>query len=87
MRSAKKDPPIVVRKSLEGGAEVTIIADQIKAIDEGVKKLLAGPISQKGLIALIAHAAPTYDGGRAVSMRDIRLVLEGLQNLKKVYLK
>lgn len=68
----------------ENPMPVEILAEHIKAISEGVKKLMAGPLNEKAIVLLIQHAIP---GTAGVRVTDIRAVLNALENLERVYLK
>jgi hypothetical protein len=66
---------------------VEIIADHIKTISEGMKKLLNGPLNEKALFLLIQNAAPTFRNGRKISLTEISTVIEGIESLEKTYLR
>ena len=69
---------------------VEVLADSIKAIADGVKRLRAGRLNDRALYLLIQHACPsvgpkyTY---RNVTQAEVKAVLEGIANLEKEYLK
>ncbi len=63
-----------------------VIADEIRAISQGIKKLRDGRLSERALIVLITHATPTV-GYAKVSGKTVKAVLEGMESLERVYLK
>ena len=68
---------------------VEILASSIIAIADGVRKLRSGPLNDRALCLLIQHAAPNV-GGRGysqLSIKEIRAVFEGIDNLKTSYIK
>lgn len=74
------------------GEEITVevMAQSIKAISEGVKKLKSTRLNDKALYLLIQHAAPNV-GGRfgdaKIGMTEIKGVIEGIENLEATFLK
>lgn len=66
---------------------VEVMAESIKAISTGIKKLIAGPLNEKALILLIQHATPGIGYSGKPSAKEIRNVLEGIESLEKVYLR
>jgi uncharacterized phage protein gp47/JayE len=69
-------------------AEVTEdIAEEIKTISEGVKRLLNGKLNRKAIIFLIQHAAPGMKYGHQITVSQINAVLEGIESLGDKYLK
>ena len=77
---------------VQGEKEVSIevIANSVKAISDGIRKLRGGPLNDRALILLIQHAAPNH-GGRygnsTLTQKEVRAVLEGIEALEKTYLK
>lgn len=57
-----------------------MIADQIKAISDGTKRLMSGRLNKKALLLLLSHSS-------GCSQRQVSSVLDSLQNLEKRYLK
>lgn len=86
----KKKPTTVIND-----AEMTtaVLASEVKAISEGVKKLRRGKLTDDTLILLIQHAAPNVRRGNRsftatpIPAKVIRAVLEGLENLGTAHLK
>jgi len=67
---------------------VEVIADHIKAISEGIRKLRSGPLNDKALLLLIQHAAPSVTRSNSkLPMSDIRAVLDGIESLEATYLR
>lgn len=82
----KKKPDLKVIQDSDP-MPIEIMAEHIRAISEGIKKLRSGPLTEKALILLIQHATPyLYTGGR-VNVSHIKVVLEGIESLEKKYLK
>ena len=78
-----KKPQEVIFTQEENPIPVEILAEHIKAISEGVKTLMAGPLNEKAIVLLIQHAIP----GTAVKVTDIRAVIRALERLETTYLK
>lgn len=71
-------------KQVEGKeVHAEVLAQSIKAIADGIKKLRNGSLNDKALVLLIQHAIP-YN---TVSQKDIKAVLAGIENLEATYLK
>ena len=67
-----------------------ILADSIKSISIGMKKLLDSPLKLNALHLLIQHASSGYRVGystRKPTITEIKAVIEGINNLEKAYLK
>jgi hypothetical protein len=58
-----------------------ILADDIRAVAEGVTKLLAGSLTERTLCLLIA------DASKGVSPKHVKAVLLGMSLLQSVHLK
>ena len=80
----------VVQKDELKPMPVEVIAESIKAIAEGIRKVRNGPLNDKALLLLIQHAAPNT-GGRynqsKIGLTEIRAVIEGIESLEATYLK
>lgn len=69
---------------------IEVIAESIVSISQGVQKLLAGPLNQNALELLITNACPKAGKGysaKSMCVRDVRAVLQGLQQLESEYIK
>jgi hypothetical protein len=81
---------VIVKQDEAKPVPVEVLAASIKAIAEGTRKLLDGPLNEKALLLLIQHAAPAV-GGRysnsKVGITEIKAVLEGMASLETAYLK
>lgn len=81
---------VTVKQGEDEQVPVDVIASSIKAISEGVSKLMSGSLNEKAVVLLIQHAAPNV-GGRygqsKVGTTEIRAVLGGIQSLEQTYLK
>lgn len=77
--------------SPEDSVPVEVIAQSIKAIAEGVEKLRKGPLNERAIILLIQHACPSVKVGRysgtPISARTVKAVLDGMEQLKREYLR
>lgn len=73
----------------EAPIAVEVIADCIVAIADGVKKLRAGKLNDKALYLLIQHACPVMGRfpAKKPGMAEVKAVIEGMESLKRVYLK
>ena len=85
------DKKIIVKQDAEKPMPVEILAEAIKAISDGIKKLRSGRLNERALILLIQHAAPTVRTGRytrtTITAKTVKTVLEGIGNLESEYLK
>lgn len=82
--------PVVVKQDKDAPVPVEVLAAGILAISEGVKKLRAGRLNDNALVLLITHAAPGVGRGYAkkkISAKEVRAVLEGIEQLEATYLK
>lgn len=66
---------------------VEVIAESIKSISDGVKKMRSGPLSDNAIYLLIHHASPSVGYSGKPSMKQVRSVIEGMESLEKTYLK
>lgn len=87
-----KSPAVRVVIPPESVLTTEIIAEHLVAMSDGIKKLLAGPLTEDTLVLLIQQAAPTVPGSRGylrvkVGTRDIKAVLRGIEALAKAHLK
>lgn len=80
----------VVQKDETKPMPVEIIAESIKAISDGIRRLRGGPLNDKAILLLIQHAAPNasrrYNQNK-VGLTEIRAVIEGIESLEATYLK
>lgn len=77
---------VKITQDKEKPVPVEVIAADIQAISQGIKKLRQGPLNDNALYLLIQHAAPTV-GQRPVSKQQIKAVLAGIEALESEYLK
>ncbi len=84
-----KKVKVVVKQNEEKPVPVEVIADSIKSISEGIKKLRSGPLNDKALMLLIQHAAPTKGSYsyQKITIGEIKAVLDGIEGLEEFYLK
>lgn len=80
---------VAVKQDPEKEVPTEVLADAILAISEGVKKLRAGRLQDRTLCMLIADAAPDYGKHpkKAVSQRDVKAVLDGIEALVATHIK
>lgn len=72
--------PVAVRQDETKPVPVEVLAESIRHISEGVRKLRAGPLNDKALLLLIHHST-------GVAQRDIKAVLDGIESLDTAYLR
>jgi hypothetical protein len=87
-----KAAPVIVKQPEIDPVPLEVLAESIVAISAGVKALRATRITDKALYMLIAHAAPKLSPGKygtkvPPTVRQVRAVLEGIENLEREYLK
>lgn len=78
---------IKVTQNEEAPIAVEVIADSIKGISEGIKKLRSTKLNDKGLFILIHHACGSTYANPRPSVKTIMTVLEGIESLERTYLK
>lgn len=69
---------------------VEVLAESVRAISDGVKKLRASNLNDKALVLLIQHASPAVIYGykrNPITAQQVRAVLEGMESLEREYLK
>ena len=66
---------------------VEILAESIKAISDGVKKMRSGPLSDNAIYLLVHHASPSSGYSGKPTLKQVRSVIEGMESLEKTYLK
>lgn len=67
---------------------IEVMAQSIRSISSGIKKLLAGPLNSTALILLIQNACPSGSfGGRKPTRKEVEGVLDGIESLERAYLK
>jgi hypothetical protein len=81
-----KNSPIKITQTEEVPMPVVVIAGHVAEISKGIKKLQSGPMNDRALFLLIQHAIPAQRGG-AVSIRTIKAVIQGINDLERTYLK
>lgn len=92
MTSARKTGQAVIKQNDEAPVPVEVLAESIKAISAGVKRLRNGKLKDDALFLLIQHAAPTVPKGHGrastkPTIREIKAVLAGMESLEAAYLK
>jgi hypothetical protein len=84
---AKKTIP-VIKQDDQKPVPIEILAQQIGAIADGIKKLRSGPIKDDTLVLLIQNACPSVKGSYSKpTITEIRSVLDGIENLRRAHLK
>lgn len=79
--------PVSVKQDPENPVPVEVLAESIKAIAQGVRKLREGQLNDRCLFLLIQHAAPTDGRGRMLAIGDIKAVFAGIEGLEAEYLR
>lgn len=74
---------IVVKQDDTNPVPVEVLATEIKALAEGVRKLRAGPLNDNALLVLVQNAAPAG----TLSRSTIRTVFNAIDSLERTYLK
>lgn len=64
------------------------LAQEISSLSEGVKKLLAGRLTDRALVTLIHDALPIAKyGGKVANRSQIKEILQAASSLKELYIK
>lgn len=67
---------------------VDLLADEIVAISQGIRKLREGRLTDKALYLLIQHASPApRKYGQKIGLAEIRAVFDGIERLETTFLK
>lgn len=87
-----KKTEVKVIQDEENVVTVEVLADAIKSISDGIKKLRGGRLNDEALIMLIQHATPSVRrpgryGKAKLSPKAIKAVLNGMESLEQQYLK
>lgn len=69
-----------IKKDDQGQPADVILAEHIVSIDTNIKRLLGGPLKRETIVLLL------HDSTK-VTRRDINAVLNGLDSLRKQYVK
>lgn len=82
---------IEVKQKPENEVPTEVLASSIVEISNGIKKLRSGRLNDRALFLLIQDAAPNGGGGSRgygkVGIREIKAVLEGIENLEAAFLR
>jgi hypothetical protein len=81
---------IKVIQDEENLVAVEVLANEIVAISQGIKKLRSGRLNDKCLILLIQNASPCVgrrQGYSKIGTTEIKGVLEGIESLESTFLK
>lgn len=81
---------VIVKQDELEPVPVEVLAESIKAIADGVKKLRAGPLNDRALFLLIQKASPMVGKGynrKPITEKEVRAVIEGMESLESTYLK
>lgn len=78
--------PVVIKQQPDNVVPTEVLADCIKQISDGMKKLRTGRLTDRALLLLIQNAAPTV-GNKPISMKTIAAVIHGIEGLEAAYLK
>ena len=76
----KKEKLVVTQKESKEEITVEVLAQSIKDISDGVKKLRSGRLNDKAIILLIQKSS-------GVGAGTVKRVIDGMQSLEKEFLK
>lgn len=79
--------PVTVKQDAEKPVPVEVLAESIKTIAQGIRRLREGPLNDRCLFLLIQQAAPTNARYKKLSVGDIKSVFEGIDSLEAEYLR
>lgn len=85
--AAQKKPPKLRVVDPDKAVPVEVLAESIRTIAEGTRRLLDGPLKRSTIQLLIQHAAPRDGRGGLIGIREVERVLEGIENLKRKHCK
>lgn len=77
----------IVKNSETDPLPTEVIAQSIKAVADGVRKIRSSGLTDRGLFVLIQHAAPPFSNGRRLSLAEVSTVFDGIEALERTYLK
>lgn len=89
----EKDKKLIpqVKQDPEKPVPVEVLAENIKQISAGIRKLKQGPLNDETLYLLIQRACPNVRGPRysygKPGIRQIKAVILGMEALEQEYLK
>ena len=81
---------IIVKQNPEAEVPTEVLAESIKAISEGMRRLRSGRLNDRALFLLIQDAAPNTGGkyrSAPLSIKQIRAVIEGIDQLAAAFLR
>lgn len=78
---------VTVRQDEHKPVPVEVLAQSIKDISAGIRKLREGPLNEKALLLLIQHATPSKGYSGRIGIGEIKNVLDGMESLERTYLK
>jgi len=83
-----KTKEVKVVQDQQNPVPTEILAESIRTISEGIRKLRAGPLNERCLVLLIQESVCGHQTGRkSLSRADIKAVLDATESLKQIYLK
>lgn len=80
---------ITIKQDDQKPVPVEILAESIKTIAQGIRRLRQGPLNDRALVLLIQYAAPTSGKyqARKIGISEIKAVFEGIDRLEAEYLR
>lgn len=89
LRQMPRTPFAHIKAAPISGLELAAsLADEIRAISEGIRKLRAGPLTEDAIVLLIQHAVPRNKrNGAIIPQKTVKQVLDAMGNLEAVYVK
>jgi hypothetical protein len=73
---------VKVSQKVDQEVPTEILATEIVAISQGIKKLRATKLNEKALLILLQHAIPG-----TIAIKTIKAVIDGLGDLERQYVK
>jgi len=83
-------PKLIVTQDENKPMPIEVMAESIRSISEGIKKLRHGPLNERALLLLIQHSAAMVGAPltrNRVGQSTIKAVLDGIEDLESTYLK
>lgn len=85
-----KPGKLVIKQDAETEVPIEVMAESIKIISEGIRKMRQGRLKDKALFLLIQNAAPCVSGrygNSKIGITEVKAVIQGIESLEREYLK
>lgn len=89
-KDAKAASPLKIKQNDDSPVPTEVLAEAIVAISAGIKELRKTRLNDKALFLLIQNAAPSIGGKyryAPLSIKTIKAVFDGIENLEREFLK